>query len=197
MEGALDNRNVESIGHARIMASVNQFAERTVDFLNRFTNICDMKLLEVSERINNVEILTTILENKLASVNGLGFVPGQPLPPSPAPNTTASAGAPPPSAPGVPPPPPPPPPPGSAPPPPPPPPPPGSDSAPPPPAEGGEAPPAEGDAPPANDGTPDPRDDPAYAKYFHLKKIGVPLAAFRSKMLDDGLDPSVLEDADQ
>lgn len=58
MDGALDYRNVDSIGHSRIMASINQFAERTVDFLNRFNNIADLKLLEVSERINNLEILT-------------------------------------------------------------------------------------------------------------------------------------------
>lgn len=198
MDGALDYRNVESIGHARIMASINQFAERTVDFLNRFSNICDLKLLEVSERINNIEILTKILESKLASVKGLDFVPGQPLPPSSAPTPQAApagdAGAPPPPPPpgGVPPPPPPP---GSAPPPPPPP----GGEAPPPPADGA-APPADGEAPPAEENAepaePDPNDwrnNPRYAPYLKLQKIGVPLIAFRQKMLDEGLDPTLLE----
>ena len=75
MNNPLDFSNTASIGYSRIVASVNQFAERTVDFLNRFSNICDLKLLEVSERLNNLEILTTVLEKKLQSVNGLNFTP--------------------------------------------------------------------------------------------------------------------------
>lgn len=209
MDGALDYRNVDSIGHARIMASINQFAERTVDFLNRFSNICDMKLLEVSERINNIEILTKILESKLQSVNGLGFVPGQPLPPS---NNNGAAPPPPPASSGSVPPPPPPPPAagGAAPPPPPPPPPPPGAAAPPPPppaapAEGStpaQAAPAEGDASaqPAEGEAPastSPRDDPLYKKWFKLKDIGVPVQALAPKMREEGLDPSILEEETQ
>ena len=197
MDGALDYRNVDSIGHARIMASINQFAERTVDFLNRFSNICDMKLLDVSERINNIEILTKILENKLQSVNGLGFVPGQSLPPPssapPPPPTDAGNIPPPPPAPtgGIPPPPPPP---GAA---------PAGGEVPPPPADNTQQPPAEGAAPEGGEQTaeagPDPNDpanDPAYAKWFKFKKIGVPIQALAPKMIEEGLDPSVLETPD-
>jgi WASH complex subunit CCDC53 len=196
MDGALDYRNVDSIGHARIMASINQFAERTVDFLNRFSNICDLKLLEVSERINNIEILTKILESKLQSVNGLGFVPGEPLPPSS--NTGA---APQPSA-GEVPPPPPPPPAAGAPPPPPPPPPPGAGA--PPPTEDGQQPattegdtaaqPADGEAAGEEPASTSPRDDPLYKRWFKLKDIGVPVQALAPKMREEGLDPSVLEE---
>jgi len=175
MEAALDYRNVDSIGHSRIMASINQFAERTVDFLNRFSNICDLKLLEVHERINNVEILTTILEKKLSSVNGLGFVPGQPLPPAPAPipqNNTPAPSNMTPSAP-IPPPP------------------------PPPVAPTGEAPPpetpAEAAPAPVEEPVYDIKNDPAYKKYFYLVSKGVPPIALRQEMLNNGLDPSVLE----
>lgn len=108
MDQQLDYRNVDSIGHSRIMASINQFAERTVDFLNRFSNICDLKLLEVSERIVNVEILTTILEKKLVSVNGLDFTPGTPMAPVAPPQQndappppTDDGGAPPPPPPQI------------------------------------------------------------------------------------------------
>ena len=175
MNAALDYRNVDSIGHSRIMASINQFAERTVDFLNRFSNICDLKLLEVSERINNVEILTTILEKKLSSVNGLGFIPGQPLPPSPQPvqnnnNIINNSSQPPP---------------------------------PPPPPQSNnqnqpiinEQPKIEEEQKPEEPEAYDPKKDPAYANFFRLKSIGVPVNAFKQKMIDAGLDPSVLEDS--
>lgn len=196
MDGALDYRNVESIGHARIMASINQFTERTVDFLNRFSNICDMKLLEVSQRINNIEILTKILESKLESVKGLGFVPGQPLPPSSAPSPQAGVPQPP-AADGAPAPLPPPPPPGA-----------GADgqAPPPPPPPDGAAPPAEGEAVADGEGQAaegenaepeadpnDVRNDPRYAPYLKYLKIRVPLIAFRQKMIDEGLDPTLLE----
>ena len=208
MDGALDYRNVDSIGHARIMASINQFAERTVDFLNRFSNICDMKLLDVSQRLNNIEILTKILESKLQSVNGLGFVPGQPLPPSdnsgvPPPPAAPSGDIPPPPPPppaaGIPPPPPPPPPPGAAVPPPPPA--DGQTSAPDQPAEGEQ--PAEGGEQAAEDGEApaeeapdenDPANDPRYAHYFKLLKIGVPVIALIPKAVDEGLDKTVIEE---
>jgi hypothetical protein len=174
----LDYRRVDSIGHSRLLASINQFAERTVDFLNRFSTISDLKLLEVSERIQNLEVLTSILEKKLQSIDGLNFTPGQPLPPP----VPSDSGGPPAS--GIPPPPPPPPP-GAAPSPPP-----SPDS---PPADGiaPEAPPGEAEAPPA---APSLRDDPAYARYFKLKAIGVPIAALRPKMIDEGLDPDALND---
>jgi hypothetical protein len=176
----LDYRRVESIGHSRIMASINQFAERTVDFLNRFSTISDLKLLEVSERIQNLEVLTSILEKKLQSIEGLNFTPGQPLPPPAptAPDQGAPAGVPLP-----PPPPPPPPPPG------------GSPSPAPSPAEPSPESAPEGEAAPEEaPAAPSIRDDPAYARYFKLKSIGVPLAALRPKMIAEGLDPDVLND---
>jgi hypothetical protein len=178
--GAIDLHNLESIGHTRLMASINQFAERTVDFLNRFSHIADLKLLDVSERIQNLEILTTILESKLQSINGLNFTPGQALPPS-----TPSV-------------PPPPPPPGGAaasPPPPPPPPPPGTSVPSGEQSESSEQSPQETtETPPEDAGPPSKRDDPAYAKFFKLKAIGVPLAALRPKMIEEGLDPDALND---
>jgi WASH complex subunit CCDC53 len=173
MNGGLDLHLIDSIGHTRLMASINQFAERTVDFLNRFSHIADLKLLEVSQRIQTVEILTTILESKLQSINGLNFTPGQALPPPAPPDPSAAA-----------------PPPGGATPPPPPP--------PPPPTSGGtgeDAP--EETAPEATEGEsgpPSKREDPAYAKYFKLKAIGVPLVALRPKMIEEGLDPDALND---
>jgi hypothetical protein len=174
MTGALDLASLDSIGHTRLMASINQFAERTVDFLNRFSHIADLKLLDVSERIQNLEILTTILESKLQSINGLNFTPGQALPPPSAPIP------PPPSSPGgAAPPPPPPPPPGSV-----------SDSSPPHDSSPEDIP----ESPPEASGPPSKRDDPAYAKFFKLKAIGVPLAALRPKMIEEGLDPDALND---
>jgi hypothetical protein len=177
MTGALDLNSLDSIGHTRLMASINQFAERTVDFLNRFSHIADLKLLDVSERMQNLEILTTIVESKLQSITGLNFTPGQPLPPS------APSSPPPPPPPG-----------GSAAPPPPPPPTPPGPSVPS--VESSEQPPAASLETPAEAeaGPPSKRDDPAYAKFFKLKAIGVPLAALRPKMIEEGLDPDALND---
>jgi WASH complex subunit CCDC53 len=49
-------------------------------------------------------------------------------------------------------------------------------------------------APEGEAGPPSLRDDPAYAKYFKLKAIGVPLVALRPKMIEEGLDPDALND---
>ncbi|KAH0786880.1 WASH complex subunit 3 [Histomonas meleagridis] len=172
MDDPIDYSNADSIGHARIIASVNQFAERTVDFLNRFSNICDLKLLEVSERINNVEILTAILEKKLQSVEDLNFTPGQRIepaaPPVPQEEPQAESGTPPPPA-------------------------------PPPPQTEGEAPQGEEtqteSTPNAEENAPySPRNDPLYARWFRLKDIGVPIMSLAKNMEAEGLDPNVLRE---
>jgi hypothetical protein len=63
---------------------------------------------------------------------------------------------------------------------------------PPPSPDGGEAPPVEGGE---GEGAPtSKRQDPAYARWFKLKSIGVPLQALIPKMLEEGLDPDVLKD---
>ena len=173
MDPALDYRTVDSIGHSRIMASINQFAERTVDFLNRFSNICDLKLLEIHEKLNDLDILTTILEKKIQSVNGLNFVPGQPLPkaPPPPPQSTSQpvpdAPPPPETQPTE-----------------------GGETPPPPPSgEGGETPQENTQG---EEGGFDPKTDPQYAKWYKRLSIGVPLAALTPQMIQEGLDPEVL-----
>eukprot|EP00112_Aurelia_sp_Birch-Aquarium-sp1_P011273 Seg237.4 transcript_id=Seg237.4/GoldUCD/mRNA.D3Y31 product="WASH complex subunit 3" protein_id=Seg237.4/GoldUCD/D3Y31 len=39
-------------------------------------------------------------------------------------------------------------------------------------------------------------EDPRYAKYFKMIKMGVPVGALRSKMANEGLNPDLLEDPD-
>jgi hypothetical protein len=51
MSATLNDNRIDSIGHSRILASINQFTERTVSFLNRSCTIADLKLVKVSERI--------------------------------------------------------------------------------------------------------------------------------------------------
>lgn len=186
MNNPLDFSNTASIGYSRIVASVNQFAERTVDFLNRFSNICDLKLLEVSERLNNLEILTTVLEKKLQSVNGLNFTPGQKMEvvdqPPPPPTTveennnnsntnnnndnnndnnnsenTSNENK-------------------------------NPDEQKQEQNENNESKTEQEEA------AYSPRNDPLYAKWFKLKDIGVPIIALTPKMLAEGLDPNVLRE---
>ncbi|KAH0788542.1 WASH complex subunit 3 [Histomonas meleagridis] len=171
MDDPIDYSNADSIGYARIIASVNQFAERTVDFLNRFSNICDLKLLEVSERINNVEILTAILEKKLQSIEDLNFTPGQRIEPTapPVPQEEVQT----PSVPQAPPPP-----------------------SPQPPAETDSQPQnEENQAETTEENVPySPRNDPLYARWFRLKDIGVPIMSLAKNMEAEGLDPNVLRE---
>ena len=172
MNDPIDFSNADSIGHARIIASVNQFAERTVDFLNRFSNICDLKLLEVAERINNVEILTAILEKKLQSVEDLNFTPGQKIepsaPPAPQEEIQPESNVPAPPA--------------------------------PPPPQTTETDTPQGDEAPTEStaGTENapysPRNDPLYARWFRLKDIGVPIMSLAKNMEAEGLDPNVLRE---
>lgn len=178
MNNPLDFSNTASIGYSRIVASVNQFAERTVDFLNRFSNISDLKLLEVAERLNNLEILTSILEKKLQSVNGLNFTPGQKMEvvdqPPPPPTSVEKDNN-------------------------------NNDNNN---NNNNENTSNENknvDEQNENNETNEskteqeevaysPRNDPLYAKWFKLKDIGVPIIALTPKMLAEGLDPNVLKE---
>lgn len=163
----VDFTKVGPINHKRTLAFLNHFITHSVRFLNRFSCVCEEKLADLSNKIQRIEIMMSILEAKLASIPGLEDVTVS----TPAPSGAAAA----PAA-------------GSAPPP--------ASDAPQPAveAQGPPAPPAE--EPEPEKPTMTVSKDPRYAKYFQMIKVGVPLMAIAPKMKAEGLDPSYLENPD-
>ncbi|XP_070612399.1 WASH complex subunit 3 [Erythrolamprus reginae] len=67
----IDLTKVPAIQQKRTVAFLNQFVVHTVQFLNRFSTICEEKLSALSLRIQQIETLLNILDAKLSSVPGL------------------------------------------------------------------------------------------------------------------------------
>ena len=189
----IDLSDCQPVPPSKTVSSVNLFVINTVNFLNRFSLLCDEKLSNVSTHITRLETTLSILEAKLSSIPELADVVATDVPaatsaatssdtsvPQPPPGGDMGMGA------GAPPPPPPPPPPsmdGGMPPPPPP---------PPPPMMGGESQPQEvtmvSETPAMRY-----RDDPRYKKFFDLMARGINVDQLKFNMRMAGLNPDVLE----
>ncbi|XP_032223494.1 WASH complex subunit 3 isoform X2 [Nematostella vectensis] len=163
----VDYTKVSPLNHKRTLAFLNHFITHTVRFLNRFSCVCEEKLSMLSGRIQKIEIMMSILEAKLASIPGLEDVT--------APTTTTAI--------------------------------PSATSANQQPAQQPQAeqpaatpPPATPAAPTSAPSEPEPAmtvsQDPRYAKYFQMVKVGVPPGALRGKMVAEGLDPNLLDNPD-
>lgn len=187
----IDLSECQPVSPSKTVSSVNLFVINTVNFLNRFSLLCDEKLSQVSTHITRLETTLSILEAKLSSIPELADVTA-PDAPQPAGGVTPSdVAAPVASEPamggeGAPAPPPPPPPPGvsvavsPAPPPPP----------PPPAAPVMEAAPAMESG---GGGGLRYRDDPRYKKFFDLMARGINVDQLKFNMRMAGLNPDVLE----
>ncbi|XP_040416729.1 WASH complex subunit 3 isoform X2 [Cygnus olor] len=64
-------REVPAIQQKRTVAFLNQFVVHTVQFLNRFSTVCEEKLSALSLRIQQIETTLNILDAKLSSIPGL------------------------------------------------------------------------------------------------------------------------------
>ncbi|XP_063165575.1 WASH complex subunit 3 isoform X2 [Candoia aspera] len=67
----IDLTKVPAIQQKRTVAFLNQFVVHTVQFLNRFSTVCEEKLSALSLRIQQIETMLNILDAKLSSVPGL------------------------------------------------------------------------------------------------------------------------------
>ncbi|XP_075065374.1 WASH complex subunit 3 isoform X1 [Mixophyes fleayi] len=67
----IDLTKVPAIQQKRTVAFLNQFVVHTVQFLNRFSTICEEKLSALSLRIQQIETTLNILDAKLSSIPGL------------------------------------------------------------------------------------------------------------------------------
>uniref|UniRef100_A0A8D1G430 WASH complex subunit 3 n=1 Tax=Sus scrofa TaxID=9823 RepID=A0A8D1G430_PIG len=65
---------VPAIQQKRTVAFLNQFVVHTVQFLNRFSTVCEEKLADLSLRIQQIETTLNILDAKLSSIPGLDVV---------------------------------------------------------------------------------------------------------------------------
>lgn len=182
----IDYNRVEALPYKKTVAMVNNFIINTTQFLNRFTYLCDKKLAETSRSIQRLETTMNILEGKLASVPGLEGIQGSAVSTTSTTTTTtdastavATTSTAPSSIPT------PPPPPGTA-----------AAAAAPAPAP---APPTPAIAPPAAESAGSGmtnQNDPRYARYFKMLKLGVPAAQIRQKMMFEGVDPDILDNPD-
>ncbi|XP_078273246.1 WASH complex subunit 3 [Rhinoraja longicauda] len=74
----IDLTRVPGIQQKRTVAFLNQFIVHTVQFLNRFSTVCEEKLATLSLRIQQIETTLNILEAKLSSIPGLEDVTLEP-----------------------------------------------------------------------------------------------------------------------
>ncbi|XP_008054690.1 WASH complex subunit 3 isoform X2 [Carlito syrichta] len=71
MGSGIDLTKVPAIQQKRTVAFLNQFVVHTVQFLNRFSTLCEEKLADLSLRIQQIETTLNILDAKLSSIPGL------------------------------------------------------------------------------------------------------------------------------
>ncbi|KAM6153618.1 WASH complex subunit 3 isoform 2-T2 [Erethizon dorsatum] len=74
MGSGIDLTKVPAIQQKRTVAFLNQFVVHTVQFLNRFSTVCEEKLANLSLRIQQIETTLNILDAKLSSIPGLDEV---------------------------------------------------------------------------------------------------------------------------
>ncbi|XP_058529160.1 WASH complex subunit 3 isoform X2 [Ochotona princeps] len=74
MGSGIDLTKVPAIQQKRTVAFLNQFVVHTVQFLNRFSTVCEEKLATLSLRIQQIETTLNILDAKLSSIPGLDEV---------------------------------------------------------------------------------------------------------------------------
>eukprot|EP01098_Paradermamoeba_levis_P007225 TRINITY_DN2990_c0_g1_i1.p1 TRINITY_DN2990_c0_g1~~TRINITY_DN2990_c0_g1_i1.p1 ORF type:complete len:199 (-),score=41.93 TRINITY_DN2990_c0_g1_i1:243-839(-) len=91
LQPQLNYNLVKSVPNERTIFFVNNFIINTVQFLNKFSNLCEKKLNDVSKHIRRLEITLSILEAKLSSIPGLDAGGSAP---TTAPNTVQTPGEP-------------------------------------------------------------------------------------------------------
>ena len=67
----VDYEQVEPLQRKRLLKFVNHFVLQMANFLSNFSQTCDMKLMSISQKLNDLETSLVLLENKLESVPSL------------------------------------------------------------------------------------------------------------------------------
>ncbi|XP_028934917.1 WASH complex subunit 3 [Ornithorhynchus anatinus] len=170
MGSGIDLTKVPAIQQKRTVAFLNQFVVHTVQFLNRFSTVCEEKLSALSLRIQQIETTLNILDAKLSSIPGLEDVKFEisnanvntvtNSTPLEAPSNQQSATISPQSE---------------------------QSSIQDPGLQKNEV---------AAENALTVAKDPRYARYLKMVQVGVPVMAIRNKMISEGLDPDLLEKPD-
>ncbi|XP_074127500.1 WASH complex subunit 3 isoform X2 [Sminthopsis crassicaudata] len=166
MGSGIDLTKVPAIQQKRTVAFLNQFVVHTVQFLNRFSTVCEEKLSALSLRIQQIETTLNILDAKLSSIPGLEDVKFE----ISTANVNGVTNGP--EAPS------------------------GQQSSLSPQSENSiqDTGPQKCEAAAENILT--VAKDPRYARYLKMVQVGVPVMAIRNKMISEGLDPDLLERPD-
>merc|ERR1711879_209363 len=165
---AINYEKVEPVPHGKTLGFLNSFLVDTTEFLNRFSGVCEQRLNEVSTSLQRLEVTMAILESKLESIPGLESVTADTIV-QPSGDNSAPA------------------------------------DAPPLPVDDDDVAPVpildeEGDQPPAPEfpaNTMTNREDPRYAKYFKMQRIGIAEPNIIGKMMSEGVDPDILSRPDE
>nr|XP_048274405.1 WASH complex subunit 3 isoform X3 [Myodes glareolus] len=72
MGSGIDLTKVPAIQQKRTVAFLNQFVVHTVQFLNRFSTVCEEKLADLSLRIQQIETTLNILDAKQDNLQDSG-----------------------------------------------------------------------------------------------------------------------------
>ncbi|XP_077628397.1 WASH complex subunit 3 isoform X3 [Crocuta crocuta] len=185
MGSGIDLTKVPAIQQKRTVAFLNQFVVHTVQFLNRFSTVCEegrverdnsrivsrkeqiphphtphhQKLADLSLRIQQIETTLNILDAKLSSIPGLDDVTFEVSPVNTTGITNESH----------------------------------SETT----SEKSQQNSLQDSGPQESEVTPENiltvAKDPRYARYLKMVQVGVPVMAIRNKMISEGLDPDLLE----
>uniref|UniRef100_A0A8V0YAV8 WASH complex subunit 3 n=2 Tax=Gallus gallus TaxID=9031 RepID=A0A8V0YAV8_CHICK len=165
----IDLTKVPAIQQKRTVAFLNQFVVHTVQFLNRFSTVCEEKLSALSLRIQQIETTLNILDAKLSSIPGLedvkfevssanlNSVTSSPM----APATTDQQAAVSPQS-----------------------------------GQNNKHEEALQKTEIVTENMRTVAKDPRYARYLKMVQVGVPVMAIRNKMISEGLNPDLLETPD-
>ena len=64
----IDYNQIEGLQRKRLLKFINHFVLQTSHFLSNFSQTCDMKILNLAKKIQNIEKPLSLLEMKLDSV---------------------------------------------------------------------------------------------------------------------------------
>ena len=70
----VDYSNIEGIQRKRVLKFVNHFVVQMSNFLSNFSQTCDIKLLTLANKLQNLETSLVLLEHKLESIPQLTVV---------------------------------------------------------------------------------------------------------------------------
>jgi Ca2+-binding EF-hand superfamily protein len=175
----IDTTKIRPVPIQATLLLVNNFIINTTKFLNTFSDACDEKLSKVSSRLNDLDIVLSILEAKLGSIPGLEYTTTDlpsttPTTSSQQTTTTATTSMEstlPPA--GL-----------------------SSTAPPPPPPPGGSSESSTAMVAKSPDAIP-AAEHPDYIDFFKLLRVGVPPPVVKAKLSAAGLDPSYVDTPDR